>query len=190
MIGHHIDRPFINLLLKSKNKRVILFNPGPVMTTATVKSALIQNDVCHRDVDFEIIMQELTSNAIRVFDADEEYSVVFISGSGTSGLEAAISSAIPEDKKILILNNGAFGTRLCEIADLHHIKTVVIKKEWGELFDLAEVEEALRNDPDIFALAVNHHETSVGVLNPVHELGLLTKKYGKLLIVDAVSSLG
>ena len=105
-------------------------------------------------------------------------------------MEAAISSSIPPDKKLLVLSNGDFGTRLYEIAQLHKIETILVEKPWAGLFDIEEIEEKLKLDKEISAIAMNHHETSVGLLNPVHEVGRLAGKYNKMLIVDAVSSLG
>ena len=185
------DKRRITGLLKNKPlERKILLNPGPVLTSYGVKNALVQNDICHRDEDFEILMKRLKRNSLRIFDADDNHSVVFISGSGTAGMEAAISSTIPSDKKILVLANGAFGERLYEIAKLHKLKTVLIRKNWGELFDLNEVEDALKADKDIFAIAMNHHETSVGILNPINKVGKLARKYEKMFIVDGISSVG
>lgn len=185
------EKSHVERLLKTRcNKRNILLNPGPVLTTATVKSALIQYDICHRDKDFEDLMKSLRKKAKKIFKADETHSFAFISGSGTAGLEAAISSSTPPDKKLLVLSNGDFGTRLYEIAQLHKIETILVEKPWASLFDIEEIEEKLKLDKEISAIAMNHHETSVGLLNPVHEVGRLAGKYNKMLIVDAVSSLG
>jgi len=185
------DQKRIKTLLKHKDvKRKILLNPGPVLTTNSVKNALIQNDICHRDRDFEVLFRRLQTNAIRIFDGSAKHTVLFLSGSGTSGMEAAISSTIPRSKKLLILINGAFGERLHQIAQLHNIKTIIIQKEWGELFELGAIEAALKENKDIFAIAMNHHETSWGILNPIREVGELASKYDTLFIVDAISSVG
>jgi 2-aminoethylphosphonate-pyruvate transaminase len=185
------EKSHVERLLKTKNgERNILLNPGPVLTTATVKSALIQHDICHRDKNFEELIKSLRKRSRKIFKADGTYSFAFISGSGTSGLEAAISSSISPDKKLLVLSNGAFGTRLCEIAQVHRIETILVEKPWASLFDIEEIEEKLKLEKEISAIAMNHHETSVGLLNPVHEVGRLAAKYNKMLIVDAVSSLG
>lgn len=187
-----LDKMYVKEILKKKKgiEKKVLLNPGPVLTSYAVKNALIQHDICHRDSDFEKLLVRLSKNALKIFNADDNFTPLFISGSGTAGMEAAVSSSIPENKKILILSNGAFGERLYEIAAQHRIKTVHIKKQWGGVFDIAEIEKALSSDPEISAVAMNHHETSVGVLNPIHEVGILCKKFDKLFIVDAISSLG
>lgn len=187
-----LDRRYVKELLKKKKgiEKKVLLNPGPVLTSYGVKNALIQYDICHRDSDFEKLLIRLSKNSLKIFDADDNFTALFISGSGTAGMETAISSSIHENKKILILSNGIFGERLYEIAAYHKIKTVCIKKQWGEIFDIDEIKKILASDPEISAIAMNHHETSVGILNPVHEVGILCKKFDKLFIVDAISSLG
>ncbi len=168
----------------------VLFSPGPVMTSARVKAALVHHDVCHRDEDYSAVVGRLQSKLRPVFGASPEHEMLLLTGSGTAAMEMAISSAIPEGKKILVVSNGAFGDRLDEIAALHGIGRVVLRYPWGELPDPAAVARALASDADIAGAALIHHETSVGLLNPVREIGRLCHARGVTLIVDAVSALG
>lgn len=168
----------------------VLFSPGPVMTSARVKAALVHHDVCHRDEDYSAVVGRLQSKLRPVFGASAEHEMLLLTGSGTAAMEMAISSVIPEGKKILVVSNGAFGDRLDEIAALHGIGRVVLRYPWGELPDPAAVARALASDSDIAAAAMIHHETSVGLLNPVREIGRLCHARGVTLIVDAVSALG
>src|SRR5207237_8477930 len=94
----------------------------------------------------------------------------------TAAMEMAISSVIPEGKKILVISNGAFGDRLDEIAALHGIGRVVLRYPWGSLPDPADVAQALASDPDIAGAALIHHATSVGLLNPVAGRGRLSNR--------------
>jgi len=168
----------------------VLFSPGPVMTSARVKAALVHHDVCHRDEDYSAVVGRLQAKLRPVFGASPEHEMLLITGSGTAAMEMAISSVIPEGKKILVVSNGAFGDRLDEIAALHGIGRVVLRYPWGSLPDPADVAQALASDPDIAGAALIHHETSVGLLNPVREIGRLCHQHGVTLIVDAVSALG
>ena len=168
----------------------VLFSPGPVMTSARVKAALVHQDVCHRDEDYSAVVGRLQSKLRPVFGASAEHEMLLLTGSGTAAMEMAISSVIPEGKKILVVTNGAFGDRLDEIAALHGIGRVVLRYPWGELPDPAAVARALASDADIAGAAMIHHETSVGLLNPVREIGRLCHARGVTLIVDAVSALG
>ncbi len=168
----------------------VLFSPGPVMTSARVKAALVHHDVCHRDEDYSAVVGRLQAKLRPVFGASPEHEMLLLTGSGTAAMEMAISSVIPEGKKILVVSNGAFGDRLDEIAALHGIGRVVLRYPWGELPDAAAVGRALASDPEIAGAALIHHETSVGLLNPVREIGRLCHERGVTLIVDAVSALG
>ncbi len=167
-----------------------LFNPGPVVTSARVKSALVHHDVCHRDETFSVLLAQLRRRLKRVFGGGPEHEVLLITGSGTSGMEAAISSTVPQDKKLLVVANGAFGERFEEIAQLHKMDHVVLRYEWGEAVDPQDVQTLLAADPDIAVVVMCHHETSVGLMNPVREVGRICREQDRLFIVDAVASLG
>jgi 2-aminoethylphosphonate-pyruvate transaminase len=168
----------------------VLLNPGPVMTSARVKAALVHHDVCHRDDDYSGIVRRLQDKLRQLFGAPPDHEVLLLTGSGTAAMEMAISSVVPPDKKLLVVTNGAFGDRLAEIADLHRIPTVVVRRNWGELPRPGDVARALDADPAIAAVAMIHHETSVGLLNPVGAIGAVCRDRQIPLIVDAVSALG
>jgi 2-aminoethylphosphonate-pyruvate transaminase len=168
----------------------VLLNPGPVMTSARVKAALVHHDVCHRDEDYSGVVRRLQDKLRPVFGASPAHEVLLLTGSGTAAMEMAISSVVPPGKKILVISNGAFGDRLAEIGELHGIPTPMLRWRWGELPRPDEVARALDDDPGIKALALIHHETSVGILNPVGAIGALCRDRGVTFIVDAVSALG
>jgi 2-aminoethylphosphonate-pyruvate transaminase len=178
------------LLAEKDEPGYVLFSPGPVMTSARVKAALVHHDVCHRDGDYSAVVARLQDKLRPVFGASPEHETLLITGSGTAGMEMAISSAIPPGKKILVVANGAFGERLEEIAALHGIERVVLRYPWGTLPDPRDVARALEADPEIAGAVLIQHETSVGLLNPVGDIGRLCHARGVTLIVDAVSALG
>ena len=178
------------LLAEKDAPRYTLFNPGPVMTSARVKAALVHYDVCHRDEDYSGVVRRLQQKLRPVFGASPEHEMLLVTGSGTAAMEMAISSVVPPGKKILIIENGAFGERLAEIAQLHHLDHVRLACPWGSLPEPVAVEAALAGDPDIAVVAMIHHETSVGVVNPVGAVGRICRPRGVTLVVDAVSSLG
>ncbi|MDQ3369339.1 MAG: aminotransferase class V-fold PLP-dependent enzyme [Myxococcota bacterium] len=181
----------VTALLEAKSHaRHMLLNPGPVNTTAMVKSALVHHDVCHRDSTFSELMVSLTGKLRRIYRGTPHHTVVAITGSGTAAMESALVSTVPPDKKILIIDNGAFGARLVEVATVHEMDVVHLRYDWGQAISLDDVEHALCVYPDIAVVAMIHHETSVGLLNPVREVGALCREHDALLVVDAVSSLG
>ena len=168
----------------------VLLNPGPVMTSARVKAALVHHDVCHRDQDYSGVVRRLQDKLRPVFRASNDHDILLLTGSGTAGMEMAISSTVAPGKKLMVISNGAFGERLGEIADLHGIPKVLVRCAWGELPRPDDVARALDADPDIDAVAMIHHETSVGILNPVGAVGAICRDRGVVLIADAVSALG
>jgi 2-aminoethylphosphonate-pyruvate transaminase len=181
----------VERLLATKDEPgYVLLNPGPVMTSARVKAALVHYDVCHRDEDYSGVVRRLQDKLRPLFGATPDYEVLLLTGSGTAAMEMAVVSVVPPGRKLLVVSNGAFGERLAEIADLHQIPTVVVRYRWGELPRADDVKRALEADPTIAAIAMIHHETSVGVLNPVGAVGALCRDRDVALVVDAVSALG
>ena len=181
----------IESLLAEKNlPRYTLFNPGPVVTSAGVKAALVHYDVCHRDEDYSGVVRRLQQKLRPVFGASAEHDMLLLTGSGTAAMEMAVTSVVPEGKKILTIENGAFGERLGEIARLHRLPHVSLSCPWGTLPDPAALEAMLASDPAIAVVAMIHHETSIGVVNPVGAMGRICRARGVTLVVDAVSSVG
>jgi 2-aminoethylphosphonate-pyruvate transaminase len=168
----------------------VLLNPGPCNTSPAVKQALMRHDVCHRDNEYSRDVARVSAKLARVFHAGPRHEVLIVTGSGTAAMEAGIASCVPEDGKILVLDNGAFGERLAEIARLHEMNLVHLRYEYGQEIALDDVRAAFEAHPDIAVVAMCHHETSVGLLNPVREVGALCREMDALLLVDAVSSLG
>ncbi len=169
-------------------KRNILLNPGPGTTSNSVKNALVVADICPREKDFENLMSSVREDVVKVINGSEDYISVLFTASGTGGDEAAISSAVPLGKKILIIENGAYGTRMKEIAKTYKIDYVEYSIAYGDYPDLNKIETILTNEPEISHIAVVHHETTTGMLNPVKEIIQIAHKYNVEVIIDAMSS--
>ena len=168
----------------------VLLNPGPVTTTPRVKAAVGARDMCHREPVFSSLLDSVQRKLRTVFGASDEHDILLVTASGTGGLESAISTLVPADKKMLVVNNGAFGERLCEIAGIYNIDVVEVRVPWGAPIPLHRVEQCFREHPEIALAAMIHHETSTGVLNPVAEIAEIAHRFDAKLMVDAVSSLG
>jgi 2-aminoethylphosphonate-pyruvate transaminase len=169
-------------------KKQLLFCPGPVNLADNVKTAAIQADICHREKDFEQLIHRLKNNVLKVLEIkhNDKYSAVFVTGSGTAGNEAILSS-LGSDKRILVLTNGEFGERLLKIAKIHHSSVNQLNFGWGEKIYIMEVEKYLKTHT-IDVIVMVHHETSSGMLNPIEEIGHIADKHAAQFIVDAVSS--
>lgn len=165
--------------------RTLLFNPGPTNVAFEVRKALSLEDMCHRELEFSKILKRVNQNIIRSLNLETKYSSILFGSSGTGCNEAIISSV---DGKILLLENGKYSERLGAIADFYKIPITTIKFNENE-FDLQIVEKVIKLEKDITHIMYVHHETTTGVLAPSYEIGQLAKKYNKLVIVDAISSL-
>ena len=166
----------------------ILLNPGPVNVSPRVQQALLRGDLCHREAEFSDLLRAIRSKLLRAF-APQDYTSVVISGSGTSAVEAMLSSALPPGKKLLVINNGIYGERMLRMATAHRISSVELRYAWTEPPDIAQIEARLQADPSIGGVALVHHETTTGLLNPVSEVGALTRRLGRVFLLDAVSAL-
>lgn len=172
-------------------EKKMLFAPGPVMTTERVKMAAFAPDICHRRPVFEKLYGDIRNNLLKLFHGEkDEYTTVVISGSGTSSNEAVLSSVMEGDKKVLLISNGEFGDRLKNIINCYGIGLNLVEYKWAEYPDLTEIENELKIDKDISLISMVYHETSTGMINPVHEVGELARYYNKMYHVDAISAIG
>ena len=146
--------------------RMILLNPGPANTTATVKAAMTKPDICPREQEFGDVLKRVRAQVTEVVHRGDRYTTVMFGGSGTAAVEAAIASAVPENGKLLVVENGAYGTRMAEIAKAYRIQHDVEAFGVGGYPDVAQIARALDRG-GYTQLAVVHHETSTGMLNPV-----------------------
>jgi 2-aminoethylphosphonate-pyruvate transaminase len=166
----------------------VLLCPGPVMVSKKVKSALLHADIGHRETEFIEILTRCRAKLNKVYGANNEYTNVIITGSGTAANEALLSSYGP-GKKLLILSNGEFGNRLLDLARCHNLNYTGLEFGWTNPMDLAKIEQTIAQEK-FDALMMVHHETSTGMLNPINEIGAMLKPYGVDFLVDAVSSIG
>mgnify|MGYP003969692067 FL=1 len=171
-------------------KKMILLNPGPVCTSERVRNSLMKGDMCHRESEFSTILNNTRKKILQAFAPNGDYTTAIITGSGTASLEAGICSSVSENKKILIVNNGVYGERISRIASAYKFKKVELKYDWCELPDIKQIEDTVSKDSDIEVVAMVHHETTTGLINPIHEVGAITKKYGRTFFLDSVSGLG
>ena len=172
-------------------KRNILLNPGPATTTDTVKLAQVVPDICPREKEFAGLMKGLRSDLCKVAHAPEpEFTSVLFCGSGTINIDICLNSLLPEGRKILVVNNGAYSTRAVEVCQHYGMPHIDLRSSVFECPDLRRVEETLQAHPDIAVVYTTHHETGTGVLNPIREIGALAHQHGAVFICDTTSSLG
>ena len=174
----------------SNTRLWILLNPGPVNVTPRVRRALLKPDLCHREQEFSSLLSGVQKKILKIFKISETHTLAVFSGSGTTALEAMLSSFPHKNKKILVIINGVYGQRIKNILEIHGCPVETISSDIGTFPNLKTIESLLRKDRLIGSIAMVHHETSTGMLNPIEAVGRLAKKYRKVFLVDAISSLG
>ena len=170
---------------------MILLTPGPVNLSERVRQALQRPDLSHRESEFFALQDQIRQALLRVYGlSPQAFATVLLTGSGTAAMEAMITSLVPQEGRVLILENGVYGERLCEIASIHQIDHMRFAHPWGESIDLAALSRGLAETNGFTHVAVVHHETTTGRLNNLTAIGELCRGRGIPLLVDAVSSFG
>ena len=162
--------------------------PGPTPCPPEVLQAMGWQMINHRGPEFQRILNDVTDKLKQVFQTRND--VLILTGSGTGGLEAAIVNTLSPGDKVLSVSIGVFGDRFASIAQQFGAEVISLKVEWGRVADPEEIGQAIQANPDIKAVLVTHNETSTGATNDLGAISKIVKEAGKLLLVDAISSLG
>ncbi len=163
----------------------IFFSPMANTLSSRVKTAMMREDICHREPEFTKLLHDVRNKIKNIVKADSKFATIMFTGSGTAALDAVISS-LPKKASVVIINNGTYGGRLVGIAKKYGLSFKELR--FGGYPDLKKIEDAIKKE-DITHLFLVHHETVLGLLNPLTEIGKLCKKYKKTFIVDAISSI-
>lgn len=170
---------------------MILLNPGPVNVSERVRQALLRPDICHRESEFTELLYRIQEKLLNAFvpGAEAEYAAAVLTGSGTAAVESAIMSSLPTGKRMLVLNNGVYGERLSHMVGLNRLGVSELKFEWTQRPDPERLRLALRQHPEVHGVAMVHHETTTGLLNPAKEIAEVVDSQNRVFIVDAISAL-
>ena len=169
-------------------KEKLLMTPGPTMIPARVLEVMRRQIIHHRTKEFEVVYDGLEEDLKFVFQTKN--MVLMFSSSGTGAMESAVVNLFSPGDKVLAISIGAFGDRFAEIAQAFGLNVNKLAVNWGEAVDVSKVKEILDSDKEIKAVLMTHNETSTGVTNDIEAVGKLIKGTDKLLVVDAISSLG
>jgi alanine-glyoxylate transaminase/serine-glyoxylate transaminase/serine-pyruvate transaminase len=167
----------------------LLLGPGPSMVHPRVLRAMSTPLLGHLDPEFLVIMNEVQAMLRAVFQTENAFTIA-ISGTGSAGMEASLVNIVEPGDTVVVGVNGVFGTRLADIVGRCGGNLVKLEAPWGQVFPLEKIEEALKKEGKVKAVAVVHAETSTGAQQPLDGLGKLCHDRGALLVVDAVTSLG
>jgi aspartate aminotransferase-like enzyme len=142
----------------------------------------------HRGPEAAAMIKRLGAGLKRAFQTEND--VVILTTSGTGGLEAAVANTLSSGDKVLSVSIGVFGDRFASIAQTYGAQVTKLTFEPGQAADPDAVARALAADPDIRAVLITHNETSTSVTNPLEQLARVVRDADRLLLVDAISSLG
>lgn len=175
----------------NRNDDKLLFTPGPLTTSATVKAAML-HDLGSRDGSFKRLVADIRERLLEIASVsqDDGYEAILMQGAGTFGLEAVLGSAVPPRGNVMVMVNGSYGDRMLTMADRLGIRTTVYRKPENEIHDVEDFERRLAQSRAVTNVHVVHCETTTGILNPIQEFGPIAKRYGKIFSVDAMSSFG
>ena len=161
--------------------------PGPTPCPPEVMQAMAWPMINHRGPEYHKMLQEVTEKLKQVFQTKNDLYI--LTGSGTGGLEAAVVNTLSPGDKVLSVSVGVFGDRWANIAKTFGAEVIPCNFEWGQAADPEAVARALKANPAVKAVMVTHNETSTGVTNDLGAIAGVVKSAGKLLLVDAISSL-
>ena len=167
----------------------IILAPGPTPIPPEVLLAQASPLVYHRGPGFGNLMREVTTRLQELYRT-ERGDVLLMTASGTGGLESAIQNCFSPGDEVFVPLAGYFAERWKHLAEAHGLTVRTTEDEWGTRIDAAKVADALAQHPDVRAVLLTQSETSTGVIQPIEQLARVANDAGKLVLVDAVSSLG
>ena len=172
-----------------KMPRQNLRTPGPTPVPDDIVEAMSNPMINHRGPEFRDMISRVTDQLKQVFMTQNDLFI--LTASGTGALEASLVNTLSPGDKVIAATAGSFGDRFIDLARAYGADVTVLEFEWGAAVDPDAIRRALLDDPSVKAVMVTHNETSTGITHPLAEMSAVVKgEFDKLLLVDAVSSLG
>lgn len=169
------------------NKRYLLA-PGPTAIPPEVLLKMAEPIIHHRNPLFESVVAEVRDGLKWLFGTKNE--VLLFASSGTGAMEGAVTNMLSPGDKAICVRSGKFGERWANICRAYGIEAVNIDVEWGEELDPADIEKALKANPDVKAVYTQATETSTGMRFPTREIAAIVKDYPALMVVDGITGVG
>jgi len=167
----------------------LLMGPGPSMVHPRVLQAMSNPVIGHLDPATHAMLAEIKEMLREVFRTNNELTYA-VSGTGTAGMECALTSLLEPGDAALVLVSGFFASRMREIAQRLGVDATSLGDRWGEPISAEQVARALQEHPGTKGVLAVHGETSTGLHQSLPEIGELCRERDILFIVDAVATLG
>ncbi|MCL4535571.1 MAG: alanine--glyoxylate aminotransferase family protein [Bacteroidetes bacterium] len=162
--------------------------PGPTPVPPEVLQAMAKQMINHRGPEFAEIIGDITARLKRLFQTENDLYI--LTSSGTGAMEAAVVNFFSPGDRVLVASIGAFGDRFAAIAKAFGAEVEKLDFPWDSAVDPDIVEARLKADPSIKGVMVTHNETSTGVTNDLPAIAAAIRKHDRLVVVDAISSVG
>lgn len=162
-----------------------IFTPGPVKMSQEIMDVGAKQTPYFRNCEFSEVTFACEKGLLEMVNAPKDSKVIFLTASGTAGMESVVMNLLNKDDNALVVNGGGFGGRFVDICAIHQIPHTDFKVSNTNLWEIEE----LAPKEDYTTLIVNAHETSVGHLYSLEAMGAYAKKNDMFFIVDAISML-
>jgi aspartate aminotransferase-like enzyme len=163
-----------------------LFTVGPVGCYPQVLEAMGQQMISHRSEEYKRLHVETVKMLQRFLETSNE--VFLFSSTGSGFMEASVRNCVT--KSMLCCVCGNFGKRYAKVGTANGKMVETLEVPLGEPILPDMLDKKLSESSDVEAVSITHNETSMGLINPLEELAEVVKNHDKLLLVDAVSSMG
>jgi len=172
-------------------KDKLLFTPGPLTTSLSVKQAML-HDAGSWDAEFNSVVASVRDRLLRLAGVTREgsWEAILLQGSGTFGVEAVFQTCVPPQGKVAVFSNGAYGERIVQMLKHARIEHTVLRTAEDSPPSAATLEQLLTREQEVTHVALVHCETTTGILNPLEEIARVARKHRKVFVVDAMSSFG
>lgn len=162
--------------------------PGPTAVPSEVLIEMSKPLMHHRTPQFSTIVAENVQLLKEVFQTKN--TVITLTSSGTGAMEASITNFLSKGDKMIVLSAGKFGERFAEIGKTYGLTIVDVKNDYGKDLKAADVEKALKENPDTKAVYTEYSETSTGVAFDIKSIAAVVRKTDALLAVDGITAIG
>ena len=167
----------------------VLLGPGPSEANARVLKAMTTPMLGYLDAEFVQIMDDTVGLLRRVFGTENRLTLP-VSGTGTAGMEAALTNVIEPGDSVVVGVKGYFGERIADIAARCGGIVTRVEAEWGTHIPAEKIAEAVTKVSTPKLVALVHGETSTGILQPLRDAVEVAHQSGALFLADCVTSLG
>ena len=169
-------------------RKLRLLTPGPTPLFPPAIRAMSAPDMHHRTKDFIDVYKGVTKDLKYLYGSDRSVAVFASSGSGA--MEAAVSNLFSPGEKVIVCQAGKFGERWTKLTKAFGLEPIVIEQPYGTPVEPEQLEQALKENPEVSGVFLQASETSTGVSHDVEAMGKIVAKTDAILIVDAITGLG